>query len=287
MKHTVVAWMEDRPGVLTRVTSLFRRRGFNIESLAVGHSETPGISRMTFVVDGDERMVDQAVKQLEKQIDVTRVEDVTDQPVVVRELALIRVRTDSQTRAEIMQIVEVYRAQIVDMALDSLIIQVVGAEERIDSLIDLLSHYGIREMVRTGRVAITRGRATLHQPRPTATAQAQWQEQWESGRWALVNGDWIRTREPLPTHTNHQSPISSQKRTYGNTILRKRCRSEPACGPQGRCDRLWQPGPCPCAEPEGQRHGRAGGPLSQLAELGQGPGGRAGGQDGRPGRGRG
>lgn len=161
MKHTVVAWMEDRPGVLTRVTSLFRRRGFNIESLAVGHSEEPGISRMTFVVDGDERMVDQAVKQLEKQIDVTRVEDVTDQPVVVRELALVRVRTDNQTRGEIMQIVEVYRAQIVDIALDSLIIQVVGAEERIDSLIDLLGHYGIREMVRTGRVAITRGRATL------------------------------------------------------------------------------------------------------------------------------
>lgn len=161
MKHTVVAWMEDRPGVLSRVASLFRRRGFNIESLAVGHSETVGISRMTFVVDGDERMVDQAVKQLEKQIDVTRVEDVTDQPVVVRELALIRVRTDTQTRTEIMQIVEVYRAQIVDIALDSLIIQVVGAEERIDSLIDLLSHYGIREMVRTGRVAITRGRATL------------------------------------------------------------------------------------------------------------------------------
>ncbi len=162
MKHTVVAWMEDRPGVLTRVSSLFRRRGFNIESLAVGHSETPGISRMTFVVDGDERMVDQAVKQLEKQIDVTRVEDVTDQPVVVRELALIRVRTEGQARAEIMQIVEVYRAQIVDIDLDSLIIQVVGAEDRIDSLIDLLSHYGIREMVRTGRVAITRGRATLH-----------------------------------------------------------------------------------------------------------------------------
>ena len=167
MKHTVVAWMEDRPGVLTRVTSLFRRRGFNIESLAVGHSETEGISRMTFVVDGDERMVDQAVKQLEKQIDVTRVEDVTDQPVVVRELALIRVRTEGQARAEIMQIVDVYRAQIVDIALDSLIIQVVGAEDRIDSLIDLLSHYGIREMVRTGRVAITRGRATLHPAQST------------------------------------------------------------------------------------------------------------------------
>lgn len=161
MKHTVVAWMEDRPGVLTRVASLFRRRGFNIESLAVGHSETPGISRMTFVVDGDERMVDQAIKQLEKQIDITRVEDVTDKPVVIRELALIRVRTDSQTRAEIMQIVDIYRAQIVDVALDSLIIQAVGTEERVNSLIELLSHYGIREMVRTGRVAITRGRASL------------------------------------------------------------------------------------------------------------------------------
>lgn len=161
MKHTVVAWMEDRPGVLTRVTSLFRRRGFNIESLAVGHSETDGISRMTFVVDGDERMVDQAVKQLEKQIDVTRVEDVTDKPVVVRELALVRVQTDTQSRAEIMQIVDIYRAQIVDVALDSLIIQAVGTEDRLDSLIELLSHYGIREMVRTGRVAITRGRATL------------------------------------------------------------------------------------------------------------------------------
>jgi acetolactate synthase-1/3 small subunit len=170
MKHTVVAWMEDRPGVLTRVASLFRRRGFNIESLAVGHSETQGISRMTFVVDGDERMVDQAVKQLEKQIDVTRVEDVTDKPVVIRELALIRVRTDTQTRAEIMQIVDIYRAQIVDVALDSLIIQVVGQEDRVNSLIELLNHYGIREMVRTGRVAITRGRASLHpQAQPAAT----------------------------------------------------------------------------------------------------------------------
>ncbi|MDW8317867.1 MAG: acetolactate synthase small subunit [Anaerolineae bacterium] len=166
MKHTVVAWMEDRPGVLTRVASLFRRRGFNIESLAVGHSETPGISRMTFVVDGDERMVDQAIKQLEKQIDVTRVEDVTNKPVVIRELALIRVRADAQTRAEIMQIVDIYRAQIVDVALDSLIIQAVGTEERVNSLIELLSHYGIREMVRTGRVAITRGRASLQAPAP-------------------------------------------------------------------------------------------------------------------------
>jgi len=159
MKHTVVAWMEDRPGVLTRVTSLFRRRGFNIESLAVGHSETDGISRMTFVVSGDERMVDQAVKQLEKQVDVTRVEDVTNQPAVIRELALVKVRTDAQTRAEVMQIVDIYRAQIVDVALDSLVIQAIGTEDRVDSLVELLSNFGIVEMVRTGRVAMTRGRA--------------------------------------------------------------------------------------------------------------------------------
>lgn len=159
MKHTVVAWMEDRPGVLTRVTSLFRRRGFNIESLAVGHSETEGISRMTFVVSGDERMVDQAIKQLEKQVDVTRVEDVTNQPAVVRELALVKVRTDAQTRAEVMQIVDIYRAQIVDVALDSLVIQAIGTEDRVDSLVELLNNFGVIEMVRTGRVAMTRGRA--------------------------------------------------------------------------------------------------------------------------------
>jgi len=158
MKHTVVAWMEDRPGVLTRVASLFRRRNFNIESLAVGHTEMPGISRMTFVVDGDARMVDQAMKQLEKLVDVTRVENVTERPVVMRELALIRVGATAENRAEIMQIADIYRAQIVDVSLSSLVIQIVGAEDRVDSMIELLDHFGIRELTRTGRVAITRGR---------------------------------------------------------------------------------------------------------------------------------
>ncbi|MEA3335366.1 MAG: acetolactate synthase small subunit [Chloroflexota bacterium] len=162
MKHTVVAWMEDRPGVLTRVASLFRRRNFNIESLAVGHTETPGISRMTFVVDGDQRMVDQTVKQLEKLVDVTEVHDVTEKPVVMRELALIRVKTTPETRPEVMQIVNIYRAQIVDVALDSLVIQAVGRDDRVDSLVELLSHFGIMELTRTGRVAITRGRTTTN-----------------------------------------------------------------------------------------------------------------------------
>ncbi|NPA90606.1 MAG: acetolactate synthase small subunit [Chloroflexi bacterium] len=155
-KHTIVAWMEDKPGVLARVANLFRRRNFNIESLAVGHTETPGVSRMTFVVEGDDRMVDQAVKQLLKLMNVIRVEDVTYKPTVLRELALIRVQTTPQTRSEVIQLAEIYRAQIVDVALDSLVVQIVGPEERVDSFIDLLEHFGIVEMVRTGRVAMTR-----------------------------------------------------------------------------------------------------------------------------------
>lgn len=172
-KHTVIAWLEDKPGVLNRVVSLFRRRNFNIESLTVGHSETPGISRLTFVVNGDDRMVDQAVKQLYKLVNVTRVEDITDKPAVVREMALIRVKVDGQTRAEIMQIVDIYRQQIVDVSLDAVVIQAVGTEERINSLIELLSNYPILEMVRTGAVAMTRGHvgrngSTAHQQRRTA-----------------------------------------------------------------------------------------------------------------------
>ncbi len=155
-QHTIVAWMEDKPGVLARVANLFRRRNFNIESLAVGHTETPGISRMTFVVEGDERQVDQAVKQLLKLMNIVRVENVTDRPAVMREMALVRVRTNGQTRGEIIQLAEIYRAQIVDVALDSLVVQIVGPEERVDSLIHLLENFGIIEMVRTGRVAMTR-----------------------------------------------------------------------------------------------------------------------------------
>jgi acetolactate synthase I/III small subunit len=157
MKRTMIAWMEDVPGVLNRVASLFRRRNFNIESLAVGHSETPGISRMTFVVDGNERELQQVETQLYKLINVTAVEDVTDRPIVERELALIKVCAESTSRGEILQLVEIYRANVVDVGLDSLVVQITGSEERVDSLIQLLSHFGIKEMVRTGRVAMVRG----------------------------------------------------------------------------------------------------------------------------------
>lgn len=162
MKHTMIAWMEDKPGVLNRVAGLFRRRNFNIESLTVGHSETPGISRMTFVVDGDERQLRQVETQLLKLINVTAVKDVTSEPTVVRELALIKVGATSANRSEILQLVDIYRAHIVDVAMDSLVIQITGPEDRVESLIKLLENFGIKEMVRTGRVAMVRGNGNSH-----------------------------------------------------------------------------------------------------------------------------
>lgn len=157
MKHTMIAWMEDKPGVLNRVAGLFRRRSFNIESLAVGHSETPGISRMTFVVDADDRQLHQVQTQLSKLINVTSVEDVTAEPTVIRELALVKVATTTENRAEVMQLVDIYRAGIIDVAIDSLVIQITGPEDRVNSLISLLENFGIQEIVRTGRVAMVRG----------------------------------------------------------------------------------------------------------------------------------
>ena len=157
MKRTMIAWMEDKPGVLNRVSSLFRRRNFNIESLVVGHSEVPGISRMTFVVDSDERQLSQVKTQLAKLINVTAVQDVTDEHSVVRELALVKVHANNANRGEIMQLVDIYRASIVDVSMEALVIQVTGPEDRINSLIGLLQHFGITEMVRTGSVAMVRG----------------------------------------------------------------------------------------------------------------------------------
>jgi acetolactate synthase-1/3 small subunit len=162
MEHTMIAWMEDKPGVLNRVAGLFRRRNFNIESLAVGPSETPGISRMTFVVDGDSRQLRQVQTQLSKLINVTAVQDVTDEPTVIRELALVKVQATSANRAEILQLVDIYRASIIDVAMDSLVIQITGPEERVDSLINLLETFGIEEMVRTGRVVMVRGNGRIN-----------------------------------------------------------------------------------------------------------------------------
>jgi acetolactate synthase-1/3 small subunit len=172
MKYTLVAWMRDKPGVLNRVSGMLRRRNFNIDSLQVGHSEVEGISRMTFVVDGNERMVDQVIKQLRKVVDVTRVEDITNRPAVSREMALVRVGVNSTNRSEVVQIVNIYRGEIVDVALDSMVVQIVGSEERVDGLIDLLTNFGIQEMVRTGSVALLRGSVGKRAKRSTAVWKA-------------------------------------------------------------------------------------------------------------------
>lgn len=155
-RHTMIAWMEDKPGVLNRVAGLFRRRNFNIESLAVGHSETPGISRMTFVARGTERDMRQIETQLDKLINVTAVEDVTGQDPITRELAMIKVSATSENRAEVMQIVDIFRARIVHVDMESVIVQIVGKENQVNSLIELLQGFGILEMVRTGQVAMVR-----------------------------------------------------------------------------------------------------------------------------------
>ena len=157
--HTIAALVEDKPGVLTRVASLFRRRGFNIASLAVGKSELAGLSRMTFVVDGDQYTVDQATKQLDKLIDVVRVSDITSEDLVARELALIKVKSTPETRGEIIEIVHLFRANIVDVGSQTLVVEITGEEDKINALIHLLEPFGIAEMMRTGRVAMVRGQA--------------------------------------------------------------------------------------------------------------------------------
>ncbi len=156
-QHTLVALVENKPGVLNRVASLFRRRGFNIQSITVGHSESPDISRMTIVVDGTNTSVEQVRKQLDKLIETIKVSDITGENIVTRELALIKVKTTSANRSEIIQIVDIFRANIVDVANDSLTVEVTGDEDKMDSLLKLLHSFGVKEVCRTGKIAMTRG----------------------------------------------------------------------------------------------------------------------------------
>jgi acetolactate synthase I/III small subunit len=156
-KHTLVALVEDKPGVLNRVASLFRRRGFNIDSITVGQSEMPNISRMTIVVDGTNTSVEQVRKQLDKLIETVKVTDITGDNIVVRELALFKVKTTSTNRSEIIQIVDIFRANIVDVSTDSLMVEVTGDEDKLNSLLKLLASFGVKEVCRTGRIAMTRG----------------------------------------------------------------------------------------------------------------------------------
>lgn len=158
MKRIITATVQDRSGVLNRVTGLLVRRQFNIESISVGPTEIAGISKMTLVVEvEDEQQLEQVTKQLNKQIDVLKVSDITDRAIVARELALIKVSSSGQLRSEINGIIEPFRATIIDVSRDSLAVQVTGKPDKIDALIELLRPYGIKELARTGLTAFLRG----------------------------------------------------------------------------------------------------------------------------------
>jgi acetolactate synthase-1/3 small subunit len=158
MKQTLVALVEDKPGVLNRVASLFRRRNFNIESLAVGHSEQPGVSRMTIVTDEEELLRRNVIRSnLLKLINVIDVKDVTDVPSVIRETALIKLNADAAQRGQIMDVAEMYRARIVDVATSTLIVEVTGESSKIQAMVGVLEPFGIIEIMRTGKIAMTRG----------------------------------------------------------------------------------------------------------------------------------
>jgi acetolactate synthase-1/3 small subunit len=157
-RHTLVALVENKPGVLNRVASLMRRRNFNIESLAVGTTEDPTVSRMTIVIDASKTNAALVERNLYKLVNVIDVQDVTNLPTVARELALIKVRvSDAQHRGEIKQIADMFQSRVVDVAKDSLIIEITGEEQKVDSLLSVLHDYGILEVVRTGRIAMVRG----------------------------------------------------------------------------------------------------------------------------------
>ena len=167
MRRTFVVHVEDKPGVLNRVASLFRRRAFNIESLTVGRTEAAGVSRMTIVVDTDDNGARRLEANLYKLVNVLRVTDLTGDAAVVRDLTLIRVGATQETRTQVMQLVDTFRGRVVDVAPDSLIVEATGTEEKIDGLLGVLQPYGVLEIVRTGRVAMSRGQ----QSAPAAPAE--------------------------------------------------------------------------------------------------------------------
>ncbi len=157
MKHVLAVLVEDKPGVLTRVAGLFSRRGFNIDNLAVGETVTPGISRMTITVESSERLVEQVVKQLHKLVNVIKVSNLSEEPSVMREFMLIKVHAEVGSRSDIQQVVETFRGKVVDVSPDSMIIEVTGNEEKMEAIKLLLQHFGIKEIVRTGKIALLRG----------------------------------------------------------------------------------------------------------------------------------
>ena len=162
-RHTLIAIVLDKPGVLNRVSSLMRARNFNIDSLAVSHTDQPDVSRMTITLHGDDVAVEQAAKQLYRLIDVLKVQDVTSEPTVGHELALVKIRATDSNRAEILQLVELSKGRVVDLAPDAVIVEVTGPEADIDTFVALVRTYGIKELVRTGAVVMSRGSASIEE----------------------------------------------------------------------------------------------------------------------------
>jgi acetolactate synthase-1/3 small subunit len=162
-RHVLVAIVLNHPGVLNRVASLMRARNFNIESLAVSHTDQPDVSRMTITLRGDDVLVEQATKQLYRLIDVLKVQDVTGDPTVEHEIALIKVRADERNRGEVLTIAEMYKARVVDLAAESLIVEATGTEAEVDALIALLRGFGIKELVRSGTVVMSRGAGSIEE----------------------------------------------------------------------------------------------------------------------------
>lgn len=188
MRQTLIATVENKPGVLNRVASLFRRRNFNIDSLNVGRTETPELSRMTIVVDSRETEARQVEANLYKLVNVVDVQDVTNQPAVLRELALIKVRATPERRGEILSLAQIFGAQVVDVAAESLIVQISDIDGQVDSLIELLRPCGILEIVRTGHVAMMRGQGDGVRHTPGAGKRIGQNGHGTNGKWQVVSG---------------------------------------------------------------------------------------------------
>ena len=156
MKHTIAVLVENHFGVLAHVSGLFSARGFNIDSLAVGETEDPTISRMTIVAHGDDRVIEQIMKQLNKLVDVIKVQDLTEDDIIERELVLVKVNATASSRAELMQIVNTFRGKIVDVKPHTVTVEVTGNQSKVDAMLELLRPFGLKEVVRTGTIAVAR-----------------------------------------------------------------------------------------------------------------------------------
>ena len=179
--HTFVAYVEDKPGVLNRIASLFRRRNFNIESLTVGKTQEPGISRMTVLVEANKVAASHIEANLYKLVNVLRVEDLNDQAAVVREMVLVKVKADSQTRQELIQIASVFQAKIVDVAPSSMIMELAGTVEKVSRFVKLVTPFGILELQSTGVVAMSRGDDSVSPEPPALFANQTVAEQHKNG----------------------------------------------------------------------------------------------------------